>query len=65
MEAIEKAKIRIDHWIEHNKDHLQEYEALAEELEYLGRHESARSLHDVTALTANSNECLRRALKGL
>jgi len=36
MESIEKAKIRIDHWIDHNKDHLQEYEAVAVELESVG-----------------------------
>lgn len=65
MESIEKAKIRIDHWIEHNKDHLQEYEALAEELESVGKYESARSLHEVTALTARSNECMNCALKTL
>jgi hypothetical protein len=65
MEFIEKARIRIDHWIEHNEDHLQEYEALAEELESVGEYESARSLHEVTALIARSNECLHRALKAL
>jgi hypothetical protein len=65
MESIEKAKIRIDHWIEHNKDHLQEYEALAEALESVGKYESARSLREVTALTARSNEFMNCALKTL
>ncbi len=65
MEFIEKAKIRIDHWIEHNEDHLQEYEPLAQELESAGKAESARCIREMTALIAESNECLRRALTTL
>ena len=52
-------------FLQHNKDHIQEYESLAEELESVGEYESARSIHEVTALIAQSNECLNYALKAI
>jgi hypothetical protein len=33
MEFIEKAKVRLDHWIHHSDYHNEEYESFAEELE--------------------------------
>ncbi len=39
MDVIEKAKIRIEHWIRHNKDHLEAYKAFARELEAADRME--------------------------
>ena len=65
MEFIEKARIRIEHWINHNEDHLQEYEPFAHELESAGKNESARYIREMTALITQSNDCLRRALKAL
>ena len=65
MEFIEKARIRIEHWINHNEDHLQEYEPFAHELASAGKNESARYIREMTALIAQSNDCLRRALKAL
>ena len=65
MEFIEKTRIRIAHWIKHNEDHLQEYEPLAHELESAGKNESARYIREMTVLIAQSNDCLRSALKAL
>jgi len=65
MDFTEKAGIRIEHWLNHNEEHLKEYEAFASELETAGKNERARHIREMAALTAQSNECLRRALKAL
>ena len=65
MDSQEKAKIRIEHWISHNEQHQAEYEAFADELEKMGKAESAGFIREMTALTAKSTECLRKSLKAL
>jgi len=65
MEFIEKAKIRLEHWIHHSEDHYQEYVSFAKELEEAGKIESARHLKDMIALTTRSTECLKKAMKTL
>jgi len=65
MEFIEKAKIRLEHWIHHTEDHYQEYVSFAKELEEAGKIESARHLKDVIALTTRTTECLKKAMKAL
>jgi hypothetical protein len=65
MEAIEKAKIRLEHWIDHNEHHYEEYSTFADELEKYGKTESARYVREMMALTAKSNTCLKEALKFL
>ena len=65
MEFIEKAKIRLDHWIHHSEDHHQEYMSFAKELEEAGKIESARYLKDMIALTSRSTECLKKAMRAL
>jgi len=61
MNLLEKAGIRIDHWISHNENHLKEYEAFADELDAAGKSESARHVRKTAALTAEGNQCLRQA----
>jgi hypothetical protein len=63
MDFIEKAKIRIEHWIEHNEDHLQEYESFAQELKNAGKTECAGNVLETAKLTAQASESLRRALR--
>jgi hypothetical protein len=63
MDFIEKAKRRIQHWIMHNNDHMKEYDLFAGQLESAGKHESARHIREMTALTAESNDCLAQALR--
>jgi hypothetical protein len=65
MEFIEKAKIRLEHWIHHSDDHHQEYMSFAKELEEAGKIESARHLKDMIALTSRSTECLKKAMRAL
>ncbi len=63
MEIIEKAKIRLEHWISHNEHHYEEYETFADQLEEAGKAESARYIREMMTLTSKSTECLGEALK--
>ena len=65
MESIEKAKIRIEHWITHNEHHYEEYETFADQLEESGKADSAKYVREMMALTTKSTECLKEALKRL
>lgn len=65
MDFIEKAKIRIEHWIKHNEDHFQEYKAFAFELETAGKNEAARYIQEMAALAAQGKEYLGKALRSL
>ena len=65
MDFIEKAAVRLNHWIAHNDSHQEEYERFAAELEEVGKKASARQIREMVALSKSSNECLRRALDAL
>ena len=65
MESIEKAKIRLEHWITHNEHHYEEYETFADQLEEAGKTDSAKYVREMMTLTTQSTECLKEALKRL
>ena len=65
MDFIEKARLRLEHWISHSEHHREEYELFAEQLEESERYESARDIRQMIDLEAKSTECLRSALKNL
>lgn len=65
MDFFEKARKRMEHWLQHNARHQEEYEAFAAELEDAGKAQSAASIRRMGALAAESNECLRKALAAL
>ncbi len=65
MDFVEKARKRMEHWLQHNDRHQEEYEAFAAELEAAGKAECAASIRRMAALAAESNECLRKALRAL
>ncbi|SPD75108.1 conserved hypothetical protein [uncultured Desulfobacterium sp.] len=65
MDSIEKARIRLEHWITHNDHHQEEYEMFAEQLREAGKNESADLVKEVKELTARSTDCLRKAIKAL
>jgi ferric-dicitrate binding protein FerR (iron transport regulator) len=65
MEFEEKARIRLEHWIDHNDHHQEDYERFADELENAGKVESARAIREMAELTAKSTACLRNALDAL
>jgi len=65
MEFEEKARIRLEHWIDHSEHHLEDYEQFADELEKAGKIASARSIREMADLTAKSTACLKEALEAL
>ena len=65
MDFEEKARIRLEHWIEHNDHHREDYELFADQLEDAGKVESARHIREMMELTEKSTACLRRALETL
>jgi hypothetical protein len=65
MESIEKARIRLEHWLTHNDHHQEEYDIFAEQLRDAGKIESADLVKEVKELTAKSTDCLRKALNAL
>ena len=65
MDFVEKAKIRLEHWITHNDHHKEEYETFVTQLEGAGKKEPAAYVREMIAHTAKSSDCLRKALKAL
>ncbi len=65
MDTMEKAKIRLEHWISHNVHHKEEYEMFAEQLQSAGKTESAAQIQRMITLTEESNVCLKKALEAL
>ncbi len=65
MDFIEKAKIRMSHWIEHNRQHIQEYKNFAEELRKVGKTKSAQCIEEMVKYIEKSNKSLENALNAL
>ena len=65
MDFVEKARIRLEHWITHNDHHQEEYEMFAEQLQDAGEKESGDNIREMMELTAKGTDCLRKALKAL
>ena len=65
MDAIERARIRLESWIFHNEHHSEAYESLITLLEDAGRSEAAGELRESIEWTSRSNQCLRRALEAI
>ena len=65
MDFLEKAKIRLEHWVDHGEHHIEEYRDFANELEKAGRSESAGHIREMIELNQKSTECLKKALGAL
>jgi hypothetical protein len=65
MDFVEKARLRLSHWIAHNESHQEEYERLAAELDEAGKRASALQIREMVELSKRSDECLRKALAAL
>ncbi len=65
MDSVDKAKIRLEHWISHNEHHDEDYESFIKELEEAGKKESAGYIREMMELSSRSTECLKKALKAL
>jgi len=65
MDILEKAGIRISHWISHNDHHREEYELFADQLEEAGKAAAAAQIRELARLQEAGTECLRKALLDL
>ena len=65
MDFIEKALVRLNHWIAHNESHQEEYEKFAAQLQEAGETASALQIREMVVLSEKSTECLRKALEAL
>lgn len=65
MDFVERARIRMEHWVTHNDHHLEEYGIFAEQLEDAGIVESGGHIREMIVLAARCNDCLRKALASL
>ena len=65
MDFLEKARMRMEHWIAHNQEHQNAYQEFADQLEAAGKTESADSIREMSNLVSKSNQYLKKALQGL
>jgi hypothetical protein len=65
MDFVERARLRLEHWLDHNEKHRDEYMAFAAELEQAGEHASALHVRQMAELARKSDACLRKALRAL
>ncbi len=65
MDYMEKLKKRLNHWMEHNNKHMEEYEKLAEELKSKGLDDVANYILNLIKHTEKMNEDLKKALEEL
>jgi hypothetical protein len=65
MDFVERATLRLKHWMDHNEKHREEYAGFAAQLEQAGKQSSAVHLREMADLAGKSNDCLRKALKAL
>jgi len=61
----EKIKILLNHWIEHNKEHSQEFRERAEKAKGLGEVEVCDDILEAAQELDKANEALLRALRTL
>ena len=63
MDFVEKARIRMEHWMTHNDHHHEEYQMFLEQLEDAGKTKSAAQIREMIQLSSRMNDCLRNAMK--
>ena len=65
MDFVERARLRLQHWLEHNEKHREEYAAFAAQLEQAGKQASAAHVREMARLARKSDDSLRKALDAL
>lgn len=65
MDFVDRARLRLEHWMDHNEKHREEYAAFAAQLEQAGKQASAVHVREMADLAGKSDACLRKALKAL
>lgn len=65
MDDIEKSRVRLVHWIEHNLEHVKGYNEVAQILERDGFHSASEKIRHGVKLIEAANEEFETALAGL
>ena len=60
----DKLIVRLEHTLEHNREHAEAYRRMAGEARQLGQEEAARLIHSVAEQTGHQGEDLKKALEG-
>jgi hypothetical protein len=62
MTDIEKLRVLLPHWMEHNKEHTAEFASWAEKLSLAGHEEIAQTIHCAAEKMQQANDTLQLAL---
>lgn len=65
MDEKKKLSVIIEHWIEHNESHMNEYKKWAQTAGELGLDSVRAEIEKAMKKISQSNEHLERALKGI
>ena len=65
MDDIEKSRVRLIHWIEHNLEHVKGYNEVAQILQRDGFHSASEKIRRGVSLIEAANEEFETALAGL
>ncbi len=65
MDETGKNRIRLKHWVEHNKEHVESYSQMATLLEQSGHKAAAEQLREGIRLSEQANVAFEAALNGL
>lgn len=65
MDQKKKLLIVIEHWVEHNENHMDEYKRWAQTAGELGLNSVKAEIEGAMEKISQSNEHLKRALKGV
>lgn len=65
MDDIEKSRVRLTHWIEHNLEHVKGYNEVAQILQRDGFHSASEKIRRGVKLIEEANEEFETALAGL
>lgn len=64
MGDLDRLKVLISHWIEHNREHAQTYREWAEKTEAISRRDIATILHEISSETERMNDLFEK-VRGL
>lgn len=65
MDQKKKLSVIIEHWIEHNESHMNEYKKWAQTAGELGLNSVRAEIEEAMGKISQSNEHLEAALKGI
>ena len=65
MEKVERLQKKLEHWVEHNKEHAESFRKAAREAEEIGLVDVGRDLEEAAKSTEEASALLKEAMKEL